>query len=247
MGKHQSDSWESEGNGPTQSQSLKPLETTQTHRPGLCFCLLSRGQDAGWGKWDSRGWGKLYPREQGNCLAASGRGCRNNGCCRGQGWGGVGYTPCTGISAASPFSPQAMPICTALPPLKNRVSGCKRKSSTLALSKQKVSLSLPGSISPQGTEDPLHFTSVCYLHGCSCLWCSRLGIDAWGSALTPLRGEIPNPTLQFLHQSHLLHTLTDLQLPTLPPPSAQISLCTLSLPPQGAGLVPLGMLPFLPV
>lgn len=125
----------------------------------------------------------MYPRGQGNCPAAAGKGlllsgtmaaAERAGRVRVRG-GQVRCTPQTGISATSPCSPQAMLICAALPPLKSRVSGCKRKSSTLALSNNKC-LSLAGSISPQGTEAPLHFTSVCYLGGYSCLWCSRLGI-----------------------------------------------------------------------
>lgn len=46
---------EVEGMALLQSQSLMPLETTQTHGLGLCCCHLSRSLEEGWGDRHSRG------------------------------------------------------------------------------------------------------------------------------------------------------------------------------------------------
>lgn len=43
------------GMAPPKSQSLMPPETTETYRHSLCFCLLSRDQDARRGKQDFLG------------------------------------------------------------------------------------------------------------------------------------------------------------------------------------------------
>lgn len=156
-GKHQSDSQGQWGEWPHLQASDLPGDCSNL-RLGLCCHLLCKGDDAGYGRQDLSGWGKLYPLGWGVFLFLI---CgfwegpaplRKNGLFglwgRGRGGGEWWWWWCmtefrsrghlfSTSMLPNPAYPLATSVCTSVSPLKLQVNNCKQKSCALCFKKQK--------------------------------------------------------------------------------------------------------------